>query len=75
MKTKNTAAQEFQKWLAVLIPGCHKCIDSCPAQAIKDGSATQKLCRLNTYGKTARGFDTVDCNKCRTVCPMRFGKA
>lgn len=57
------------------IPGCHKCIDSCPVQAIKDGTVTQKLCRINSYGKTARGFDTVDCNKCRIVCPMRFGKA
>ena len=56
------------------IPGCNRCIDSCPAQAIADGSVDQRLCRLNTDGKTARGFDTVDCNRCRTVCPMRFGK-
>lgn len=55
------------------IPGCRKCIDSCPAQAIAGGSVDQKRCRQNTYGKTARGFDTVDCNNCRTVCPMRFG--
>lgn len=27
----------------------------------------------NFIKKTARGFDTVDCNRCRTVCPMRFG--
>ena len=26
-----------------------------------------------TYGNTARGFDTVDCNKCRRECPMRDG--
>lgn len=56
------------------IPGCRKCVESCPVGAISDGVVNQKLCRLNTYGKTARGFDTVDCNKCRTVCPMRFGK-
>lgn len=56
------------------IAGCSKCIDSCPAQAIADMRVNQKLCRLNTYGKTTRGFDTVDCNICRTVCPMRFGK-
>lgn len=56
------------------IPGCHKCIENCPAHAIKDGSVEQKKCRLNTYGKTARGFDTVDCNRCRTVCPMKYGK-
>lgn len=56
------------------ISGCRKCIDNCPVQAMKDGCVNQKLCRLNTYGKTARGFDTVDCNNCRTVCPMRYGK-
>ncbi|MDD6189882.1 MAG: epoxyqueuosine reductase [Clostridiales bacterium] len=56
------------------ISGCRKCIESCPVNAILDGIVNQKLCRLNTYGKTARGFDTVDCNICRTVCPMRFGK-
>ena len=56
------------------IAGCSKCADSCPVQAIKDKIVNQKLCRMNTYGKTARGFDTVNCNNCRTVCPMRFGK-
>lgn len=55
------------------IPGCRKCIDNCPTGAISDGSVEQKKCRPNTYGKTARGFDTVDCNRCRTVCPMRYG--
>lgn len=56
---------------SVCIPGCRKCQDACPVSAIADGHVNQKLCRLNTYGKTARGFDTVDCNKCREVCPMR----
>ena len=55
------------------IDGCSRCIDSCPAHAIADRKVNQKLCRMNTYGKTARGFDTVDCNKCRIVCPMRYG--
>lgn len=58
---------------SICIPECRKCIDACPVNAIKDGSVEQLLCRPNTYGKTARGFDTVDCNKCRTVCPMKFG--
>lgn len=56
------------------IDGCSRCIDNCPVQAIADKSVNQKLCRMNTYGKTARGFDTVNCNKCRIGCPMRFGK-
>lgn len=57
------------------IEGCRRCLESCPAQAIANKSVQQKLCRTNTYGKTVRGFDTVDCNTCRTVCPMRYGKA
>lgn len=55
------------------IDGCTKCIDNCPTHAIENGTVNQKLCRLHTYGKTARGFDTVDCNICRTICPMRYG--
>ncbi|AEV67410.1 epoxyqueuosine reductase [Acetivibrio clariflavus] len=55
------------------IDGCSKCIDNCPVQAIADKRVNQKLCRQNIFGKTARGFDTVNCNKCRTKCPMRFG--
>jgi predicted O-methyltransferase YrrM len=50
-----------------------KGIVSCPANAIENGTVNQKLCRTHTYGKTKRGFDTVDCNRCRTVCPMCYG--
>lgn len=57
------------------LPKCRLCIENCPAQAILHGSVEQKKCRLNTYGKTARGFDTVDCNNCRTICPMKYGKS
>ncbi len=52
------------------IAKCHKCVDACPVKAIKDGVVNQKLCRENTYGKTARGFETVDCNSCRSSCPL-----
>ena len=58
----------------ICIPNCHKCIDACPVSAIQNGTTVQKLCRKHTYGKTKRGFDTVDCNQCRTICPMRFGR-
>ena len=57
----------------ICIPGCTKCLDSCPVLAIQDNFVTQKKCRQNTYNNTARGFDTVDCNKCRSECPMRDG--
>ena len=60
---------------SICIPGCHKCVENCPAHAIgENGSVDQLACREMTYHKTARGFDTVDCNQCRTICPMRFGK-
>lgn len=56
------------------IEGCTKCVDACPVHAIQNRTVNQALCRPYTYGKTSRGFDTVDCNRCRVVCPMRFGK-
>lgn len=58
---------------ALCIDGCSKCIKSCPAGAISANGVNQKMCRLGTYGKTKRGFATVDCNICRTVCPLTFG--
>lgn len=58
----------------ICIPGCTKCIDSCPTGAISADGVNQKTCRLNTYGHTKRGFDTVDCNKCRAICPRAMGK-
>ena len=56
------------------IDGCRRCEESCPVGAIENGRVAQRLCRTNSYGKTPRGFDVVNCNKCRTVCPMRYGK-
>jgi epoxyqueuosine reductase QueG len=58
----------------ICIEGCRLCIQNCPSQALDGQSANQSKCRLNTYGTNARGFDVVNCNKCRTICPMRFGK-
>ncbi len=60
---------------SVCIPGCTKCVDSCPAGAIANGRVQQNLCRAKAYGqKTARGYDTTECNLCRTVCPLAFGQ-
>lgn len=39
-----------------------------------ENGVNQKLCRLNTYGKNERGFETVDCNQCRSACPRALGK-
>jgi epoxyqueuosine reductase QueG len=57
----------------ICVDECRKCMDGCPVGAIKNGIVNQKLCRMHTYGKTKRGFDTVDCNLCRTVCPVSNG--
>lgn len=56
------------------IKGYTRCVDACLVSAIQDGKVNQLLCRQNTYGKTSRGFDTVDCNRCRTVCPVKSGQ-
>lgn len=56
----------------ICMVNCRKCIDACPAKAIDNGAVNQKLCRTNTYEKTKRGFDTVDCNICRTACPINY---
>ena len=59
---------------SICIDGCDLCLQNCPSKALDGSSADQMKCRPNTYGKNARGFDVVNCNQCRTVCPMRFGK-
>ncbi len=59
---------------SICIASCNLCIKSCPTQALDGQSANQFKCRPHTYGTNARGFETVNCNTCRTVCPMRFGK-
>jgi epoxyqueuosine reductase QueG len=58
---------------SICIEDCNLCIKTCPSQALDGQHANQTKCRPNTYGTNERGFDTVNCNKCRVVCPMRFG--
>jgi epoxyqueuosine reductase QueG len=59
----------------VCLENCKLCVQSCPVGAISEDGVEQKKCRMNTFGKTKRGLKTVECNRCRTVCPMRFGLA
>lgn len=54
---------------------CNECIENCPPKALRKDEVVQKECRLNAYGSSNRGFDTVDCNRCRTICPVRFGES
>lgn len=58
----------------ICIKGCSLCIDNCPVNAINEYGVNQKLCRKCAYASNDRGFDVVNCNKCRTICPMAFGK-
>jgi epoxyqueuosine reductase len=58
---------------SICIDTCRLCMDSCSVHALTGTGAIQKRCRPNTYSKNVRGFEITNCNKCRTVCPMRFG--
>ncbi|MHC1717734.1 MAG: epoxyqueuosine reductase [Acidaminococcaceae bacterium] len=58
---------------SICIDSCDLCIRNCPVQALDGVGANQKSCRTKAYGKTEHGFGTVDCNKCRTICPRKFG--
>lgn len=55
------------------IASCRRCLDDCPQQALDGNGARQERCRPHTYGTNARGFSVVNCNTCRTVCPLTFG--
>lgn len=55
------------------IQACHRCIDACPSKALGGQTVNQKRCREHTYGTNTRGFSVVNCNACRTVCPLAFG--
>jgi epoxyqueuosine reductase QueG len=55
------------------IENCRLCLDNCPVRALDGKTANQKLCRPHTYSTNDRGFGVVNCNKCLTVCPRRFG--
>jgi epoxyqueuosine reductase QueG len=55
------------------IENCRLCLDNCPTKSLNGKSVNQKLCRPHAYSTNERGFEIVNCNKCRTVCPRKFG--
>jgi epoxyqueuosine reductase len=53
------------------IPDCDRCVNACPANAIKgDGTVIQKECRKFHSVTTPRGFKLFACWECRKVCPV-----
>lgn len=52
---------------------CRRCLENCPTQALDGTTVDQKRCRPNTYSTNARGFGLVNCNLCRTGCPLSAG--
>jgi len=58
----------------ICIDSCTLCIDNCPTGALDGSKADQKKCRPCAYNKNERGFKTVDCFTCRSICPVRFGE-
>ncbi len=52
---------------------CRLCLDNCPQKALDGSTVNQKLCREYAYGVSKRGFSTVNCNKCRVICPKALG--
>lgn len=55
------------------IPACRRCIDACPSNALDGQTVNQTRCRAHTYTANARGFSVVNCNTCRSICPLAFG--
>lgn len=55
------------------LPGCRRCVAACPPKALDGETVCQAKCRAHTYGTNARGFPVVNCNACRTACPLVFG--
>lgn len=55
------------------IHSCSRCISACPSGALDGVTVNQTKCRKHTYGTNARGFPVVNCNTCRTVCPLAYG--
>jgi len=55
------------------VENCRLCLDNCPVKALDGKTVNQKLCRPHTYATNDRGYEVVNCNKCRTICPRKFG--
>ncbi len=53
--------------------GCTLCIDACPVGALGEPAMRQTDCWDYAFGGENGGEFIIKCNRCRSVCPMRFG--
>ena len=53
--------------------GCTLCIDACPVGALGEAAMRQTVCWDYAFGGENGGDFVIRCNRCRAVCPMRFG--
>ena len=54
-------------------PKCHRCLDSCPTQALNGTTVLQKRCRPLSTFVNEKGYVLQKCFECRKVCPQAFG--
>jgi epoxyqueuosine reductase QueG len=50
---------------------CKKCLDCCPVNAFSERQLDEELCMQ--YSCKGDDRNPVTCNRCRVVCPMRYG--
>ncbi len=55
-------------------PGCRRCIDACPVDALAQEWIEQRTCYAHAY-RVTDGAEEILCNRCRMSCPRRFGMA
>jgi epoxyqueuosine reductase QueG len=53
---------------------CTRCIDTCPIGALGQPEMRQTDCWKYAFGGENGGDFVIRCNRCRAVCPLRFGK-
>ncbi len=53
--------------------GCRLCLDACPIDAVGEPAMKQTDCWNYAFGGVDGGEFIIRCNRCRAVCPMRYG--
>lgn len=53
----------------VCSPGCRRCLDACPVNALDGTTVDQQRCRPLSNFKNEKGYILKKCHRCRSVCP------